>query len=180
MPDTNQSQLSTTREFESMIGAPLIALMNAQVQSALATVNVITQVGLTHERNEDGTLNPNSVRVAEYIVQYKKSAPKPDKSGFELKEESIKLPLLSLIQIPFLKIEEARFEFKTKIHSINYGSNINSTHLEVKYATQKQTKYSGMPSKEKNTVEVTMKVVAEEVDSNLIGNLRTRETQITK
>src|SRR5436305_15149842 len=77
MPDPG-TELSSIN-FESLIGGPLVAAVHAQVQSALATVNFVKQVGF---RPPDGGAvdagNQTTGEPATVTFGYKKEVPKPD------------------------------------------------------------------------------------------------------
>ena len=107
-------------DFENLIGGPLIAVVHAQAQSAMATVNFIKQVGFkppagatTITATAQSTGEPATV-----TFNYKKSIPKADGSGNELKDASLTVPFLSMLPIPYLRVQEVNIDFLAKINAI--------------------------------------------------------------
>ncbi len=98
-------------DFADLIGAPLVAAVEAQAKSALATVEFIRDVGF--EVDDDG--NIVDVRYVDF---------KYERDGTVT---SIKVPLLSIVPIPFLRIEEFKLEFLAKINSVIYHDTIAFT-----------------------------------------------------
>lgn len=107
-------------DFENLIGGPLIAVVHAQAQSAMATVNFIKQVGFkppagaaTITATAQSTGEPATV-----TFNYKKSIPKADGSGNEMKDASLTVPFLSMLPIPYLRVQEVNIDFLAKINAI--------------------------------------------------------------
>jgi len=118
MPEPG-TELSTL-DFESLIGGPLIAAVHAQVQSALATVNFVKQVGF--KPPSGGTVdagNQTTGEPATVTFQYKKEVPKPDGTS-ELEDVQLSVPLLSILPIPYLRIDEVDIDFLAKIDSVQF------------------------------------------------------------
>jgi len=81
--------------FQNLIGAPLEAVINAQARSALTTVEFIKSICLDKDDN---------IRNVHFYYE--------DKTGNRFK---ISVPLLMLIPIPYIKIEELIYQFKANI-----------------------------------------------------------------
>jgi Protein of unknown function (DUF2589) len=84
--------------FESLISSPINAAVKAQIDSSIATVNFIRQVGFDTD---------NKVRM----VTFKK------KVGAETTE--IEVPLLSCFEIPSLRIETVETDFNVRLNSVD-------------------------------------------------------------
>jgi Protein of unknown function (DUF2589) len=84
--------------FENLISAPINAAVKAQIDSSIATVNFIRQVGFDTD---------NNVRM----VTFKK------KVGEEITE--IDVPLLSCFEIPSLRIETVETDFNVRLNSVD-------------------------------------------------------------
>lgn len=105
----------STIDFESVIGGPLVAIVHAQAQSALATVDFIKSVGF----KEDGS-------VQDVTFGYVKTLPDGTTQA-----SSLSVPLLTIVPIPFLRVEEANLEFLAKINSVEYQETTTSDKLGV-------------------------------------------------
>ncbi len=99
-PDAATRQLNNI-PFESLIGGPLSAAIKAQGLAARETAAFLQSVGL----EQDG-----KVRVIEF---------KYEGNGVDgkRKELTLKVPLLTLLPIPFLRIDDMSISFTAKINS---------------------------------------------------------------
>jgi hypothetical protein len=109
-------------DFENLIGGPLIAVVHAQAQAAMATVNFIKQVGFkpppsgtTITAADQSTGEPATVTFS-----YKKMVPKADGSGEEEKNAELTVPFLAMLPIPYLRVQEANVDFLAKINSVQF------------------------------------------------------------
>lgn len=115
-------------DFEQLIGAPLISVVNAQAKSAATTVEFIQSVGfdvnnkpemvlfkydrnqevLEYERDGEGNLVLDSVTG------------QPIAKPLEVKTEEYQLsvPLLTIVPIPFIRVDEANIDFNAKLGNI--------------------------------------------------------------
>lgn len=130
MPTPGQ-ELSSI-DFESMIGGPLVAIVNAQAQSAMTTVNFIKEVGF---KKIEGDQTPESAETGDPIYikfKYPKelSPYQPattDEDGNTVaaqpavyETQTLEVPILTIVPIPYLRVEEATIDFKAKINSMSY------------------------------------------------------------
>jgi len=184
----NPGQELATLDFESMIGGPLIAIVNAQAQSAMTTVNFIKEVGFKKSGEDPKKLEeaetaqpiyvtfkyPKEVKPYEPEVvavqavaqvgdpafpkgmkphaQAAPDAPANDgiaahAAGFpeykapvkevagksavaaQYQEMRLEVPLLTMLPIPFIRIELATIDFNAKINSVEYRK--TDTNLKV-------------------------------------------------
>lgn len=96
--------------FHQIIGAPLLAIVEGQAQSAQATAEFIERVGF--KEKEGGDENEiGDLRMVTFSYQ------KPDVNG-ELKTYKLELPLLSIVPIPSIEVKEAEMEFNIKVADI--------------------------------------------------------------
>ncbi len=56
--------------------------------------------------------------MAAVTFNYKKSIPKADGSGNEMKDASLTVPFLSMLPIPYLRVQEVNIDFLAKINAI--------------------------------------------------------------
>lgn len=93
-------------DFGSLIGAQLSALIEAEAEGAEKSAEYIENVGF--EKQADGTLK---LRMVVFEM------PRRDVDGV-VRTHSIQVPVLTLVPIPLLTIEEAELEFDLLIEDI--------------------------------------------------------------
>lgn len=124
MASTNQNKtnqgLSVGENFAhplyQLIGAPLLALIQAESQAAQATAEFIEHVGFERVVDEESK-NANKDENKNSLGKLKMATFANQMTGpnGELKEMRVQVPLLSLIPIPALQIKDAELEFYVKI-----------------------------------------------------------------
>jgi len=158
-------------DFEAMIGGPLNSVVRAQTQSAITSVDFIKSVGF----DEDNV--PTMVDF-----EYKKPIEKTDDKGVvTVKEEKFKLsvPILTMLPIPFIRIEETTIDFNPKINSVQ-ESTTSSSHdlntslsakggwgpvsakLKVSYSYQKKSS-SGSKTERTYSMKIHVRAVQDEL-----------------
>lgn len=96
----------------SLLGGPLQAACNAQVQLANATADFIKTVGLTPKDPQD----ENSELVAR-TVEFKYKQAKVDGSGFD--DMVIEAPLLAIVKVPNLSITSMDITFDMEVKTVD-------------------------------------------------------------
>jgi hypothetical protein len=92
-----------------IIGAPLIAIVQAQAQAARATVEFIEQVGFVkEEEGTDAEPKVGALRMAEF--SYTKLDENREPARF-----AAQVPVLSLVPIPGIQVRQAKISFTAKI-----------------------------------------------------------------
>ncbi|NVK08691.1 MULTISPECIES: DUF2589 domain-containing protein [Tenacibaculum] len=109
-------------DFNVYVGGPLQAAIQAQTAASMATVNFIKEVGFEKDNNP---ANPDSLRYVDF--QYEKSVPNPDYDPNEaigpdnlkfIKSEiEIKVPFLTMLTIPSIRIDEVNIDFNARLSS---------------------------------------------------------------
>ncbi len=96
-----------------IIGAPLIALVQAQTQAARATVEFIEKVGFDRKDSQEGSseLNVGTLRMAEF--RYTKMDENREPAEFVAR-----VPVLSLVPIPGIQMKNAKISFTAKITDV--------------------------------------------------------------
>lgn len=110
-------------DFESMIGGPLSAVVRAQAQAAVTSVDFIKAVGFTDGGDED---NPQPVMVK---FTYQKPVEVKDAEGnaaVESQTFELSVPFLTMVPIPFIRVEETTIDFNAKITSVQSTSSATS------------------------------------------------------
>ena len=114
--------------FESMIGGPLIAVIKAQTQSSLTAVDFIKSVGFTKDAKGDIT-SPMMVTFA-----YEKMVEEKDSTGAVKtvpKTHRLTVPFLTMLPIPFIRIEETTIDFNAKITGVTETTSTSDTALNT-------------------------------------------------
>jgi Protein of unknown function (DUF2589) len=102
-------------DFQKMIGGPLQAAVDAQVASSLATINFINAVGFTA---------PDAGGKRELVmVDFTHTRKDVDADGkATTKDVALKVPLLAMLPIPSLRIEQVVIDFNVKLNSVESSS----------------------------------------------------------
>ncbi|MDD2666656.1 MAG: DUF2589 domain-containing protein [Methanocellales archaeon] len=145
MPSPGQ-ELSSI-DFESMIGGPLVAVINAQAQAAMSTVNFIKEVGFkkpSAEQNAGGDTSTEkpiyvTFKYPKELAPYQPAIPADPSATppVEAKEavpavfetQELRVPILTILPVPFIRIEETTIDFNAKINSVEYRK--TDTNLKV-------------------------------------------------
>ncbi len=98
--DKPTPQASSTNQlgalpFGSLIGGPLNAAIEAQAQAALSSVDFIQKVGLT----EDGAVQNVKFKYVDSTS----------------KDVTLEVPLLTIVPVPFIRIDDMTIDFKANI-----------------------------------------------------------------
>ncbi|GHH68697.1 hypothetical protein GCM10017673_18220 [Streptosporangium violaceochromogenes] len=119
-PSTDFSNELNNIDFRKMIGGPLQAAVDAQVASALATVDFITKVGFTTPP-PDANGNPGKRELV--MVDFSHTRKDLDASGSPApREVHVRVPLLAMLPIPSLRIEQVVVDFNVKLNSVESAS----------------------------------------------------------
>jgi len=114
-------------DFEAMLGGPLSAVVDAQAQSAMTTVNFVRSVGF-----EQGTDTPIyvSFKYPKEVSSYQPAVeeqrdeegnvttPAREAQAAVWQEMTLTVPILTMLPIPFIRVEEAKIDFNAKINSV--------------------------------------------------------------
>ena len=105
-------------DFGSLIGGPLIAGVNATAQAAMATAEYIETVAFQ-------PLDKNSNTYSVKTVAFTYTWPSTDGQGTTL-TKTVTVPLLSILPIPYLRVDSMDIEFKAQIDSVQTVNNTNT------------------------------------------------------
>jgi hypothetical protein len=211
MPTPGQELASI--DFESMIGGPLVAVINAQAQAAMSTVNFVKEVGFkppTAEQEAGGnteTADPIYVtftyakEVSPFVpaVVADTTATPPITAAAAIpavyEDQNLKVPILTMLPIPFIRIDTTTIDFNAKINSVEYrktvtGLKINasveakagwlfgSAKLKVSTAYQRNTTQGNTVNRTYSLV-VHVKAVQDEMPAGMEKILGILEDSIT-
>ena len=111
----SQGQELSALDFGNIIGGPLIAVINAQAAAAITTTNFIQKFAFVPNRNPP-QLAAVTFDFSQVIGPGLKSA------GLTSDVTSISVPLLTIIPIPFIRIEDMSINFNVSLHSVSTTS----------------------------------------------------------
>jgi uncharacterized protein DUF2589 len=99
---------------EYMLGTPMTAVIKAQALAAQTTINFIEKVGL----EEDSVTGDLALRTAEFT--FIQPVPDPANPGAIIEQEAtLRVPLLSLAPIPFIRVSDLNVSFEFKIRDVS-------------------------------------------------------------
>lgn len=149
----NPGQELAAIDFESMLGGPLVAVINAQAQSAMTTVNFIKEVGFKKTSEEEEAGGDTSTQEPIYLTfKYPKeispyvpavpavaanpdaeppvvAQPAQDAQAAVYETQELQVPILTMLPIPFIRIDLTTIDFNAKINSVEYRK--TNTRLKV-------------------------------------------------
>ena len=175
-------------DFSVYIGGPLQAAVQAQHAASMSQVSFIQAVGF--EDDSSSTTTPPAKKLRYVDFAYTKSVANPDFDStipenpttnpkFKENEVTIKVPFLSMLTIPALRIEEITIDFNAKLTSTE-TSNVSSefaatAELGINYkvvnfkasASYKRTSSSGSTVEKTYNMGVHVKAVNDELPAGL-------------
>ncbi|MCZ8228460.1 DUF2589 domain-containing protein [Flavobacterium sp.] len=185
-------------DFSVYIGGPLQAAVQAQNAASMAQVNFIQSIGF-----EEGA-SPTDPKKLRYVdFNYKKSVPNPNydpdptkandpgNTKFDDKEVEIKVPFLTMLSIPSIRIEEMTIDFNAKLTSTETKSVSSefaaSAELGINYkivnfkasASYKRTSVTGSNVEKTYNLGVHVRAVNDEIPAGLDRILTMLEDSIT-
>lgn len=165
-------------DFVAMIGGPLRAVVEAQRTSAQTTIDFINEVGF--EKSTDAGAGPKDVQARTIKFEYQST------NGVTgLREAQVlEVPFLTIVPIPYLRIESCSVEFNAKINSVKAADSSTASSNTVSVAAvgvfgpavvavaasfsqQKSAKYSNYEERE-----YSMSVSVYAVQDDMPGGLR--------
>lgn len=128
MESVSQRSLSTLQglPFDSLIGGPLNACVNAQANAAQTTINFIKEIGLQDVTDENGNTRTEAIYVYFSFIQ----------NG---RKVNISVPLLAIVPIPYIGINTIDINFKATVSGVESESKTKEFHKE----TTENTKSAG-------------------------------------
>ncbi|WP_440878555.1 DUF2589 domain-containing protein [Vibrio natriegens] len=117
-------------DFESMIGGPLNAVVRAQAQSAQTSVDFIKSVGFEAESNEPTMITFSYMKTIEVKNE------QGEVTGTEPKKYDLTVPILTMLPIPFIRVEETTIAFNAKINSVQQSTTSSSHDLNTKLSVK--------------------------------------------
>lgn len=138
MAGTEGQELSSI-DFQSMIGGPLNAVVKAQAQSAQTSVDFIKSVGFNAADAKEDPGKPTMVTF-EYTKIIEKPGPlvdgKPGPTVPTPTDMKLTVPILTMLPIPFIRVEEVTIDFNAKINSVVESTTASSSELNTSLAVK--------------------------------------------
>lgn len=158
-------------DFKKMIGAPLQACVDAQVQSSLATVNFINSVGFI--TSDMGKKELVMVDFTHERVDVKDDGTPMNKKIY------VKVPLLAMLPIPSLRIEHVTIDFNAKLNSVETSTVSDELGIKAELAvgwgpislkvsaSYQRKSTTGVEIKKEYALNVNVKAVQDEMPAGL-------------
>lgn len=121
-------------DFQSMIGGPLNAVVRAQAQSAQTSVDFIKSVGFNALDAANDPGKPTMVTFS-----YDKPIETKDAAGVITvtpTKFNLTVPILTMLPIPYLRVEEVTIDFNAKINSVVESTSASSSELAASLAVK--------------------------------------------
>lgn len=121
-------------DFQSMIGGPLNAVIKAQAQSAQTSVDFIKSVGFNAP---DAQTDPGKPTMVTFT--YDKPVESTDANGVITVTPtpySLTVPILTMLPIPYIRVEEVTIDFNAKINSVAESTTTSSSELNASLAVK--------------------------------------------
>lgn len=117
-------------DFQSMIGGPLNAVIKAQAQSAQTSVDFIKSVGFNASDAKEDPGKPTMVSFT-YDKILEKKDPTTGVITPDVKPFTLTVPILTMLPIPFIRVEEVTIDFNAKINSVVESTTSSSSELKA-------------------------------------------------
>lgn len=132
--DTNVEAQLNNIDFANLIGGPMQAAIKAQADAAMSTVNFVKEVGFYQEADpEDSTKTINKLHYVDFSYEKEIPAdPNVPNSVATTEARKIKVPLLTMLTIPSIRIETLDIDFNAKLNSVEEAN--KSSKLGVNFS----------------------------------------------
>src|SRR5919202_3587133 len=125
--------------FGNIIGGPLVAAVEAQAKAARSTVDFIQSVAYVPlPENSDGTTAQNPTRQLQRVDFVYKNGDK---------DVTLSVPLLVIVPIPYIRIDDMTIQFKANISAETASQNTTKAETTTNVNTNVTGKYGWGPAK---------------------------------
>lgn len=186
----NHGKELSSIDFGSMIGGPLDAAIEAQAKSAITTVDFIKQVGFKDDAPVYVSFNYNK------LVDEESEGDNGNILVSQKEEEmELKVPILTMLPIPFIRIEEMTIDFNAKINSMSKNTTSSSFTIGGEFeakqkwlggsaklsvsASYKKQRSSTSETKKTYSLAIHVKAVQDEMPAGMERILNILEENIT-
>lgn len=191
---TNLVSELNSLDFSKYIGGPIQAAVDAQNSAAMAQVNFIKEVGIVPATTSTTTPTPgettgNSNNTPESVRMIDFSFDRKNSQGVN---ETVKLqvPLLTMLSIPALRIDEMTIDFNCKLNSVEthdtsntlgVTANVNANAWKVKFNVSASYQYQSSDTEKVQrtySMKIHVRVVNDEMPAGLERMLNILESVI--
>lgn len=174
---------------EQIIGGPLQAIITAQSMAASETARFIDNVGL------QGAPDAKVARMVKFSFERNKPRPAGEDGATsdEVVKETVEMtvPLLTIVPVPFIRIEEATIDFECKVssstldtskHDVGVQASASGGFWGMKFSVKASYSYQRTHRDQVDksaTLKVHVKAVQDEVPGGLKQMLDILETAVT-
>jgi Protein of unknown function (DUF2589) len=124
--------------FGNIIGGPLVAAVEAQAKAARSTVDFIQSVAYKPLPVNNGVTDPNAPREIQTVEFVYKSGDKDVK---------LIVPLLSIVPIPYIRIDDMTIQFKANISAETASQDTTTTGTNTNVNANVTGRYGWGPAK---------------------------------
>lgn len=178
--------------YGTLIGSPMTAAVEAQALAAQTSVDFIRTVGFTADLTDDEAFG--DVRQVTFSYSFR------DTETDALTTASLNVPVLTIVPIPYLRIEEMTIDFTSKITeemvrtlkrdtttkadtslAVNYKSFFSPVKVGFKASLSRESKTSSARSnryKTEHTININVKAVQDDIPGGMGRVLDILETAI--
>lgn len=129
MADTDSPKSEVAKQFvglpmEDLIAGPLTAVCNSQLKLAAASYEYINKIGF----DTDDSGKPNGKTR---LIEFDLDRPSETPSGYTSVKTHVQAPLLGLVPIPALLVEDVNIEFQMEVSSASTDTSKSSKEASV-------------------------------------------------
>jgi len=179
--------------YGTLIGAPMTAAVEAQALAAQSSIDFIRSIGFESE-GEDASFGP----VRQVTFSYEQR----DTTSGDNRMVELKVPLLTIVPIPFLRIDDMTIDFTSKITeemirktkrdtsvdartelSVSYKSFLSPVKVGLKASVSVKHSSSSATSnryKTEHTININVRVVQDDLPAGMTRVLDILETAIAE
>ncbi|MEE9385270.1 MAG: DUF2589 domain-containing protein [Nannocystaceae bacterium] len=127
MPNIGEELASL--DFSNLIGGPLNAVVDAQAKAAITTADFIKTVGFDQDN-----------KVINVDFKYSKNTPNPDDPDSPIRGDfTLTVPFLTMVPIPYIRVDKAEIEFNAKITSTTYSKTASEFNVNANVSASYKT-----------------------------------------
>lgn len=184
----SQGQELKALDFASIIGGPLQAVIKAQAASAMVTYNFIQAAAFQNKPGSGGSGNASTqLKVLEFDFGQLLGGQSGAQSGMGGAMSVIKVPLLTMLPIPFIRVDSMTIDLNVQLHDVQTASLSNtliasvgttsSENLEVESSTmttsvtEQNTFQAGQLTDDTYSLKVSVHAVQDQMPSGMANIL---------
>jgi Protein of unknown function (DUF2589) len=128
-------------DFANIIGAPLQAVINAQASSAALTTKFIQDTAFETSSGADATSSPQKLKVVSFDFSQLMGSSGTGTGVGGGDKLQIKVPLLTMLPIPFIRVDNMTIDFNVNLHSVSKTSMTNTASVDTTASTSENLEF---------------------------------------